>query len=124
MVERIDTATEATAPEKTEIERTQTLVTETQANVVLKSEAILISTLMSDLAITTASQNNLATLSTTKTLLLLTTCPRFDRTATEVGSKSTKSSAGHTEKLPSKEPSTEYVFPNAAEVQIDPILTN
>ena len=124
MVERIEPATEVAALERIEIERIQILVTEAQANVVPTSKAALISTPILHPAIAIASQDNLATPSTAKTLLLLTTRPKFDRTITKDGSESMKSSAGHTEKLLSKEPSTTDVLPNATEVQIDLILAN
>ena len=62
--------------------------------------------------------------STAKTLLLLTTGPRFDRIAIKAAFESTKTSAGHTKQLLFEEPSTENVFPNAVEVQIDLIMAN
>ena len=124
MDKRIETVTEAAASERTKTERTQTLVTETQADVVPTSKAALKSTPMPNPAIATASQDILATPSTAKTLLLLTIGPRFDRVATEAGFESSKSSAGHTEKLPYEEPSTADFLLNAAKVQMDLILSN
>ena len=54
----------------------------------------------------------------------MTIGPRFERTTIEANSEFAKSSARYTEKVPSKEPSTIDVLPNAAEVQIDYILAN
>ena len=79
---------------------------------------------MPNLASTTASQDIPATPTTAKTLLLLTSRPGFDRTTNQAGSESVKSSIAHIEKLPFEEPTTIYVLPNAANVQLDIILVN
>ena len=116
MVERTQTKTKVAAPEGT-------LVTEAQIDVVLASETAFISIPVQNP--TQASQDIPATPTIANTLLL-TTGLKFDRTTTEVASESTKSSAAHTEKLPSKEPSrtNEDVLHNAVEVQMDLILAN
>ena len=119
MVERIEIGTNTAA-----LERTQILVIEAQASAVLTFEATLISALMPNPTTATTSQEIPTTPSTTKTLLLFTTDPRFNRRATEASSESTKSSTRHIEKLPSEEPSTINVLPNATEVHIDLILAN
>ena len=89
-------------------ERTITLVTETEAAVVSKPETTPPTTLMPTLASVTASQDIVATLTTAKILLLLTSGPQFDRTATRTHSEPTQSSTSqshHTTKLPSRAPS-------------------
>ena len=93
-------------------------------NVVPDTEATLPTTPMPIPASTTASQQIPATPTTAKTLLLLASGPKFNRTATQAGSDSTKSSAGHTEKLPFGKPTTLDVIPNAAEFQLGLILAN
>ena len=123
MVERNEIVTEATTTERTEIERIRIQVLKAQADVVPSSEATYISTPLLNPTMATAFQDHPATPSTAKTLLLLTTSPRFDRTATKTSSKFAKSSARQ-EKLPSKESSIAYVFPNATEVHIDLTLAN
>ena len=124
VVERTETAIVVAAPERTETERTLILAIETQANVVLTPEVAHIPTPMLKPASTIASQDIPATPTTAKTLLLLTSGRRFDRTVTEAGSESAKSSAGHTKKLPSKESSITDVLLNVVEVQMDHILAN
>ena len=124
VVERTETAIVVAAPERTETERTLILAIETQANVVLTPEVAHISTPMLKPASTIASQDIPATLTTARTLLLLTSCLRFDKIATEANSEYAKSSAGHTEKLRFEEPSTADILPNAVEVQLDLILAN
>ena len=78
MVERTEPATEIAALEKTKTKRIQIQVPEAQVDVVFSSEAAphLHSP---NFATATTSQDNLATPSIAKTLLLLNTCPRFDR---------------------------------------------
>ena len=68
------------------------------------------------------SQHDPTTPTTTNTLLLLTTGPRFDKTTSD----GAKPSASHTEKLPFDELSRTHdnVLPNAAKVQMDLILAN
>ena len=116
IVERTEPATEATALARIEIERTQIVVIEAQADVVPTFEAVLISTPMPHLGVATSPQDNPGTPSIAKTLMLLTTGSRFGKITTKVGSEYVKSSAGHTEKLLFEEPSTAYVLPNATEV--------
>ena len=102
------------------------MVAEAQVDVVHAIETTFISTPLQNLTTTTAtiSQDIPATISTAKTLLLLTTGPKFDRTAAEATSDSTKSSAAHIEKQPFEEPSIANVLPNAAKVQMDLIMAN
>ena len=76
-------------------------------------------------ATTIVSQELSATLIIAQTLLLLTSTPEYDRTATPTVSKPKQSLASHsqhTEKLLSRDPSSAEVFPNAAEVQMDLLL--
>ena len=78
-------------------------------------------------AIAITSQEFPATLVMAKTLLLLTSGPQFNRTATLAHSKPTQSSASqsrHTIKLPSGTPSNAKDFLDAAEVQVDLLLIN
>ena len=121
MVERNETTIVAAAPEKTEIENALALVID---NVVSDHEAAPTSTPMPNPASTTASQDIPATPTSTKTLLLLTSSPKFNRIATLVGSESAKSSVGNTEKIPSREPPTAYVLPNDIDIQLDLVLAN
>ena len=113
-----------TALERTEKEKAWTLVTEAQADVVRMPTGTPISIPMLKPASAIASQDIPATPTTAKTLLLLTSGRRFDRTVTEAGSESAKSSASHTKKLPSKESSITDVLLNVVEVQMDHILAN
>ena len=78
---------------------------------------------MPNLASATMSQEIPATSTTAKTLLLLTSGLKFDKTA-QAGSESTKSLVGHTNKLPSGEPPTANAISDAIEVQLDLILAN
>ena len=72
-------------PERTEPERTLILVTNADNQVAISNpKATLQSTPMPYPAIATASQEIPATLVTTKTLLLLTFGPKFDKTTTYV----------------------------------------
>ena len=82
MVERDEIEAAAAVVERTEIDKTLTLVIEPQAIYVSATEAAHISTRMPNLASATTSQEILATPTTTKTLLLLTFGLKFDRTAT------------------------------------------
>ena len=78
-------------------------------------------------ATTTASQDIPATLTTAKTLLLLTSEPQFDRTVTPARSEPTLSSASrshHTGNLPTRAPSNAEAFPDLTVIQIDFILAN
>ena len=126
MIVKIETITKVVALKRTEIKRTQTLVTETQADAVPTSQAALISTPLLTPATATTSQDNPATPSTAKTFLLLAARPRFNRTTTEASSKSAKSLAAHTENLSLEDPSKtqDNVLPNAAKVQMDLIVAN
>ena len=90
IVEKIETATEVTARERTEIERALTMVIEAQADVIPTPEAAPISTAMLKQAPTITSQDILGNPTTAKTLLLLTSGPRFNKTATQAGFESTK----------------------------------
>ena len=110
MVEGTKTRTEAARPEGT-------LVTKAQVDAIPAVEATIISIPMQNLTLPTF-QDIPATRSAAKTLLLLTTSPRFDKTVIEATPDSAKSLATHTEKLPSKEPSRtqDNVLPNVAEV--------
>ena len=76
--ERDETRVEFVAPKKT-------LVIEDNVDIVPGSETALISTLVQNLL--QASQDVLATLTTTNTLLLLTTGPKFDKIASKAISK-------------------------------------
>ena len=100
------------------------MVIEDNANTVPGSETTLISTLVQNPL--QASQDVLATLTTTNILLLLTTGPKFDKIASGAISKNAKSLTSHTEKLPSEEPTSSLarVFPNANESQVDLLLAN
>ena len=104
------TRTEAARPEGT-------LVTKAQVDAIPAIEATIISIPMQNLTLPTF-QDIPATRSAAKTLLLLTTGPRFDKTVIEATPDSAKSLTAHTEKLPSKEPSRtqDNVLPNVAEV--------
>ena len=97
------------APRTTKLERTLTLVTHPiVAAVVSKPKTAPPITPMPIQASTTISQDIAATPTTIITLLLLTSGPQFDKTATSTCSKLVKSSASqshHTEKLPSGAPS-------------------
>ena len=76
---------------------------------------------------TTASQEFPATPITAQTLLLLTSTPKYDKTATLTIFEPQQSSASHsqhTEKLPSGDPSSTEVFLDAVEVQMDLLLAN
>ena len=82
---------------------------------------------MPNLVLATASQDISATLTTAKTLLLLTSGHQFDKTVTPFHSKSAKSlesQSHHTAKLPSRAPSNAYAFIDPTEIQMDLILTN
>ena len=60
-------------------------------------------------------------------MLLLTSTPIYDRTATPAASEPQQSSASHsqhTKKVPTKDPSSAKVLLNAAEVQMDLLLAN
>ena len=97
MVERIEAKIVATALERTELEKDLALVTN---SVVPNPEATPLTTPMSIPASATTFQEIPATPTTVKTLLLLTFGPKFDKTTTQPGSESAKSSAGNTKKLP------------------------
>ena len=72
-----------TTPERAEPNRTIVLVSETRNEVdILESKTAPLSTLMPHLTIAIASQEIPITLVTAQTLLLLTSTPKFDRTAT------------------------------------------
>ena len=75
MVERIETETIAAAPERTEHEKDLALVTD---SVVPDPEATLPTTLMPTPTSATASQEITTTSTIAKTLLLLTSRPKFD----------------------------------------------
>ena len=79
MVKRNKTAIVAAAPERIETEKALALVTD---NVVPDLKAALTSTPMPNLASVTSSQDIPATPTTAKTLLLLTSGPKFDGIAT------------------------------------------
>ena len=82
------------ASKRTEPERTLTLVAEAEAAIaIFKPDTASSTTLMPNQATATASQDIPATPTTTHTLLLLTSGPQFDRTATPAHSKPAKSSA-------------------------------
>ena len=90
-------------------------------------EAAPKSTQMPYPAIATGSQEIPATLVTAKTLLLLTSRPKFDRTVTPIDFEPAQSSAsqsGHTAKLPFKAPSNVDAFLDATEVQMHLLLAN
>ena len=93
----------------------ETMVVEAQICVVYDSKTALISTPIQNPTTTTtpASQDIPTTPFIAKTLLPLTIGLRFDKAATKAISDSTKSSVAYTEKLPSEEPSTANVLPNA-----------
>ena len=83
MVERVESVLE-----RTELERTNALVTEAEvADAVLECETAPITNPMPNPVSATTSQDILANPTTTKTLLLLTSGPQFDRIATLVHSK-------------------------------------
>ena len=98
-----------TTQERTEPDRTLILLTETRNEAVIsESEAAPLSTPMPHLATATTSQEIPATLVTLQTLLLLTSTPKFDKTATPAVSEPQLSSASHSQhivKLPSGVPS-------------------
>ena len=116
------------ASKTTESERTLTLVTYPRITaIVSEPETASHTTPMPIQASTTASQDIAATLTTTKTLLLLTSGPHFDKTTTpaySASAKSLESNSYHTEKIPSRSPSNANAFPNASEVQMDLLLAN
>ena len=121
MVERIKTETVAAAPKRTEHERDFALVTD---SVVPNLEGAPPTTPMPIPAFATASQEIPTTPNIAKSLLLLTCGPKFDKTVIQAESESTKSSAGHTDKVPSGEPPTANAIPDTVEVQLDLILAN
>ena len=90
MVERIETETIAVAPERIEPKKDLALVTD---SIVPDLEIAPPTTPMPKPASVIAFQEIQATPTTAKTLLLLTFGPKFDRTGTQVGFDSTKSSA-------------------------------
>ena len=116
------------AQKTTERKRTLTLVTHpVAAAVVFEPETTPPTTPMPIQASITTSQDIAATPTTAKTLLLLTSAPHFDRTATPacfVSAKSLESNSHHTKKLPSGAPSNAKAFPYAVEVQMDLLLAN
>ena len=82
---------------------------------------------MPHLATGTASQEIPATLVTAQTMLLLTSKPKFGKTAAPAISELAQSLASHshhTMKLPSEGPSNIEAFPDAAKVQMDLLLAN
>ena len=116
VVKRTETRTEAAAPE-------ETLVTEANVDTGFASEATLI-TLVQYLI--QASQDVPATPTTANAPLLLTAGLKFDRTTSETVSESAKSSAAHTEEVPSEEPALgpTPIFSIANEIQMDLLLAN
>lgn len=116
------------APERIVPERTLTLVIEPDNQATISEhEATLQSTLMPHPAIATSSQEIPATPVTTKTLLLLTFGPQFNRTSTPVIYKPAQSLASqsrHTTKLSSEATSNADAFPKVTELQMDLLLTN
>ena len=108
------------AQESTELEKTITLVTHLEATVVaFELEILPPTTPMPIQTSIIASQDIAATLTTAKTLLLLTLGPQFDRTTTPACSEQAKSSASHSHhiaKLPSKAPSHTDAFPKPSEI--------
>ena len=95
--------------------------------VVFESKVALLRTPMPHLATTTASQQIPAAPVTAQTLLLLTSTPKYDITATPAVSEHQLSSASHSHhmvKLPSRAPSSVEVSLNAIEVQINLLLAN
>ena len=75
----------------------------------------------------TTSQDFPATPVATQTLLLLTSTPIYDRTATPAASEHPQSPASqnqHTEKVPIEDPLSAGVLLNATEVQLDLLLAN
>ena len=115
LAERAEPALERTEPERT---LTQAIRDVNQPTI-FELEDALQSTLMPYLAIATAFQEILATSVTAKTLLLLTSRPQFDRTATPVVSEPAQSSTSqscHIAKLPSRTPSNADAFLDVIEV--------
>ena len=120
MVERAKTTLE-----RFEHKRTNDLMAEVEAAIAIFGPKV--ATPMPNLALATTSQDMLATLTTTKTLLLLTSSPQFEQTVNHVrsaSSKSSESNSHHTDKLPSGAPSNAKAFPDAAKVQMDLLLAN
>ena len=101
---------------------------EAEAIVVLLEPKIApIITPMPNPVLATTSQDIPATPTIAKTLMLLTSGPQFDKTATQIhfeSAKSSKSQSHHTAKLPSGAPSNADAFPDPTETQMDLILTS
>ena len=120
-------------PEEPTLERigtemTSILVAQPEtAPAIAKLEIAPLSTPMPQRATATVSQEFLATLVIAQTLLLLTSTPIFDKTASPVVSKPHQYSANHshhTKKIPFEDPSSAEVPLNATEVQMDLLLAN
>ena len=114
--------------ERSKLERILILVAESE-NVVATAEfeAENLNTPMQNPTSATVFQDVPATPVTAQILLLLTSTPKYDKIATPIVSEPQQSSASHsqhTEKLPSGDPSSAEVFPNATEVQMDLLLAN
>ena len=110
---------EEPAPERLGTEMTSILVAQPEtAPAIAESEIAPLSTSMPQPATATVSQDFLATPITAQTLLLLTSTPIFDKTASLAVSEPHQSSANHshhTEKIPFEEPSSVEVPLNATE---------
>ena len=108
------------ALERPNPERTPILVAEPEIETaVVESEIEPQSTTMPQPTTATASQEFPATPVTTQTLLLLTSAPIYDRTATLAASEHPQSPASqsqHTEKVPTEDPSSAEVLLNATEI--------
>ena len=87
-----------TSPEKSKLERTLVLVAKSENEVAIaESEIAPLSTPMLYLTIVTISQDVPATPLTAKILLLLTSTPTYDRTATLATLEAQLSSANHSQ---------------------------